>query len=280
MSSATQGLSAATQKAYEGPSQPASQGGAKVLGEDDFFQLLVTQLRYQNPLSPIGNTEYVAQLAQFTSLEQMRKVNENLTYLQMYQASINNSMAVSLIGKEVKVGTRQLRLSGGESNRLWYRVDADAADVRARIFDRDGSLVREVKLGSQEKGDYTFEWDGKDSSGSTVSDGDYTFEIVATDTDGGTVSVDYGVRARVTGVSFSDGVTYLVLGNQSVPLSEITEVYEGGSQDGESSSGNGSDSGSSQNSGVAASALRPNAENRPAGRVRFLLRPSSYFLLP
>ncbi len=76
------------------------------LGKDEFLKLLVTQLRNQNPLEPLDDKEFIAQMAQFSSLEQMQNMNENLGELLFYQremvASALLSEAVSLIGKEVK----------------------------------------------------------------------------------------------------------------------------------------------------------------------------------
>ena len=74
---------------------------SNVMGKDDFLNLLITQLQNQDPLNPTDSTEFTAQLAQFSSLEQLGNVNENLTELKHFQASINNSQAVALIGKAI-----------------------------------------------------------------------------------------------------------------------------------------------------------------------------------
>ena len=225
----TSGLSASTRAAYEGLSTTTETSGksARELGESDFYELMVAQLTHQDPLEPMSNTEYVAQLAQFTSLAQMTSVNENLIYLQLYEASINNTLAVSLVGKDVKVGSDELELNSGECNKIWYSLPSDASELEIRIKDSDGSLVRTVDLGSMEEGEYFYEWDGTDSNGNTVADGVYQFEIVASSDDGMSIEASSGVRARVTGISFEDGVTYLLLNGQKVPLSDITQVYEG-----------------------------------------------------
>jgi len=207
--------------------------GAAGLSEQDFYTLLVAQMKSQNPLEPMSNENYIAQLAQFSSLAQLGSVNENLMYLQMYQASLNNTLAVSLVGRDVKVGTSELELTGGQCNKVWYALESDASEVKILVKDADGSVVREEVLGAQEAGEYTVEWDGKDSSGNTVSDGTYSVEVIAKDEDGVSVSTTYGIRARVTGISFEEGITYLLLSGQKVPLSEITEIHEGESSDGE-----------------------------------------------
>lgn len=74
----------------------------KTLGRDDFLKLFVNQLKYQNPLKPLESTEFTAQLAQFSSLEQLFNVNNGIQSLLAYQNSINNGMSVGFIGRIVK----------------------------------------------------------------------------------------------------------------------------------------------------------------------------------
>jgi len=76
--------------------------GTTNLGKDDFLKLLVTQLRYQNPLEPMDNKEYIAQLAQFSSLEQMQNLNMQLA----------NLSAISTIGKTVRAVVEQKEIEG------------------------------------------------------------------------------------------------------------------------------------------------------------------------
>ncbi len=228
------GTSGVNGTSYDGTNYAQTTGkGAAGLSEQDFYTLLVAQMKSQNPLEPMSNEAYIAQLAQFSSLAQLGTINKNLMYLQLYQASLNNTLAVSLVGKEVKVGTSELELKGGQCNKVWYALESDASEIKILVQDADGSVVREEVLGAQEAGEYTVEWDGKDSQGNTVSDGTYTVQVIATDEDGVSVSVTYGIRARVTGISFDEGITYLLLNGQRVPLSEITEINEGESSDGE-----------------------------------------------
>jgi flagellar basal-body rod modification protein FlgD len=74
-----------------------------VLSKDDFLKLFVTQLRYQNPLDPMNNTEFTSQLAQFSSLEQLQNMNTQMNNLLLSQNSLQNTMISNLIGKQVKI---------------------------------------------------------------------------------------------------------------------------------------------------------------------------------
>ena len=85
------------------------------LGKDDFLKLFVAQLQNQDPLSPMESTEFTSQLAQFSSLEQLTNVNQNLDYLLMYQSSMNNAEAINFIGSTVKASGSSIGVKDGES---------------------------------------------------------------------------------------------------------------------------------------------------------------------
>ena len=86
--------------------QPVS-GAQNVLGKDDFLHLLTVQLRYQDPLNPMENTEFIAQMAQFSSLEQLQNMNQSLEKSQGSEAELHaafkNNLVTSLVGKSVEV---------------------------------------------------------------------------------------------------------------------------------------------------------------------------------
>jgi len=227
------GSSAVTGTSYSGTQTQATSKGAASLSEDDFYTLLVAQMKSQDPLKPMSNEAYIAQLAQFASLGQMGSVNDNLRYLQMYQASLNNTLSVSLVGKTVKAETNEITLKDGKCNDIWCELDSDASEVKVLVKDKDGNVVREEKLSGLESGEHVFKWDGKDSDGNAVSDGDYTFEITAKDEDGESVGLTSGILGRVTGIAFDQGITYLIMNGQRVPLSDVSEIQEGESSNDE-----------------------------------------------
>jgi len=99
------------------------------LGKDDFLNLLITQLQNQDPLSPMDSTEFSAQLAQFSSLEQLSNVNENLETLLLYQGSLNNSQAVSFIGKTITASGDSVLITDGIPDNIHFELAGDASNA-------------------------------------------------------------------------------------------------------------------------------------------------------
>jgi len=201
-----------------------SSSGINILGKDDFLNLLITQLQHQDPLSPMESAEFTSQLAQFSSLEQMSNVNKNLEVLQLYQASINNSQAVDFIGKTIKALGNSIGVSDGVADQVHFELAENASDTIIHIYDSDKKLVKTIQAGGLNAGEQSVEWDATDNDGNKVPDGSYTFEVVATDTGGNPVSAKTLITATVSGVSFKNGTTYLMAGNQEIPIGSVFSV--------------------------------------------------------
>ena len=199
---------------------------ATILGKDDFLTLLITQLQNQDPLDPTDSVEYTAQLAQFSSLEQLSNVNQNLEYLQLYQASINNAQAVSFIGKEVTALGNGIQISEGSAEACEFHLTAAASGVTINIYNEAGDLVKTIEAGSMDAGRQSVQWDATDQNGNPLKDGDYTFEVLAVDADGQAVeSITYSTGI-VSGVTFIDGTTYFMVDDQKIPIADIIEVNQ------------------------------------------------------
>jgi flagellar basal-body rod modification protein FlgD len=195
------------------------------LGREAFLQLLISQLANQDPLSPVQDHEFVSQLATFSSLEQLESLNEAMQASVLMDQSVNNSLATTLIGKEVLAEGSVIRL--GAEGSIEFELDL-AEEASAQIFVRDahGNVVRRIDRGSLGPGRNEILWDGLSGSGERAAAGQYTVEVVATNAAGDRVESVAMVRAKVTGVRFVDGVGFLMLGNASIPLSSVREVLE------------------------------------------------------
>ncbi len=193
------------------------------LGRQAFLELLISQLENQDPLAPLQDHEFVAQLATFSSLEQLEGINNGMQTSLLMNQSVNNSLATNLIGKEILASGESVAL--GEDGQVSFQLDLSAeADVQILIRDSEGNLVRRLDRGSLDAGTSTVDWDGMTDSGARADAGEYTVDVVATDEQGLPVIADTKVRARVDGVRFIDGTAYLLVEGAEIPVSDVVEV--------------------------------------------------------
>jgi flagellar basal-body rod modification protein FlgD len=206
-----------------GTAQPAT-SKPTVLGKDDFLNLLITQLQNQDPLNPTDSTEFTAQLAQFSSLEQLNNVNTNLEQLQNFQASANNSQAVSLLGKEITTNGNFLQLTDGGPVGFDLSLSSDAATVVSSVYDSTGGFVKSFESQNMAAGQHTLFWDGTDRDGNPAVDGSYTFEILAADADGHDIKTETFFTGTVDKVTFENNTPFLISGNQKIAVGDVIKV--------------------------------------------------------
>jgi flagellar basal-body rod modification protein FlgD len=216
-------IPSATDSITAGAAQSAG-GPTKELDRDAFLSLLITQLQNQDPLDPTDSVEFTAQLAQFSSLEQLGNVNDNLKQLQAFQASINNSQAVSLIGKEITANGKSLQYTGDQPAGCGFKLDGDAALVVISIYDQTGNYVKSFEGQNLAAGHHTLYWDGTDQNGNASAPGSYTFEVQAADANGKTIETTSFFNGLVNKVFFENNITYVIAGGQKVALGDIVEV--------------------------------------------------------
>lgn len=199
---------------------------AASLGKDDFLNLLVTQLKSQDPLNPMEGTEFTAQLAQFSSLEQLYNVNANLGELSTGQATQSNAQAVGFIGRHVTAAGDRVAVAAGQAGDIHFFLDRSAASVQVQVSDATGRPVRTLEPGALEGGDRSLTWDGCDGQGRPLADGLYTVRVQAADLDGRAVPTTPYVRALVQGVDFSSGRARLETAQGLVDLGAVWQVQE------------------------------------------------------
>lgn len=194
------------------------------LGQDVFLNLLITQLKNQDPLEPMEGTEFVTQLAQFSELDELRELTTAQADLQNYMASLNNFAAVSLLGKEVEFSGDQLTHQGGGSSEIKFSLPSDAAEVTVYLYDAGGNLVHTLNQGPMEAGNQTSIWNGTDDTGQPLPSGTYRCEVVAKDGAEGLIAVELMERGTVQEVAFEDGVPMMRVGDRWISLSEIQGI--------------------------------------------------------
>ncbi|MEA3297131.1 MAG: flagellar hook capping FlgD N-terminal domain-containing protein [candidate division Zixibacteria bacterium] len=216
---------------------------SKELGKNDFLQLMITKLQYQDPLNPMEDEDFIAQLAQFSSLEQMNNIAEGIStsnewdYLQMQ--SINNTMAAGLIGKDVKASYSGVFVDSDNTPRISYTMDQSASNVSFVIRNANNEVVATVEAQDVQAGVGSIEWDGCDDRGNRVDDGFYSVEATAVDIAGNTFTPRLSLAGRVESIIYRDGSAFLTVCGCEIPLGDVTAIGEPGSFTGDDGQDNG-----------------------------------------
>ncbi len=212
-------------------SEQSVQANKKVLDKDDFLKLLVAKLSNQDPMNPIDDEDFIAQLAQFSSLEQMENMNSNLTedlqWNYLLSQTISNTMSTSLIGRTVRADSSQVYLKTGGSTDINLTLQEPASEVTITIRDENGQDVRTITSENSDRGNMVIEWDGLTDDGVQAASGFYTVSAEAVDINGNDFNPGLYVEGRVKGVTYNDGIAYLSIEGQDVPLASVLEVKEG-----------------------------------------------------
>lgn len=191
-----------------------------------FLSLLTTQLKNQDPLSPVDSNEFTAQLTQMAGVEQQLLTNDLLTGLLKAQQGDGLTGAAQYIGKDATAVWAATRFEDGEAN--WsYELAADATDATLEVLDASGKVVWSGPPPEKTNGMHDFKWDGKTTGGGQVDDGGvYTLKVVAKDGAGKAVDSQVLIRGRVTGVEMYDNTPFVIIGNSIMPVSSLIALEE------------------------------------------------------
>lgn len=198
----------------------------KSMGKNDFLKMLVAQLQSQDPLNPMDSTGFTAQLAQFSSLEQLQNIDASLIALKAAQKVSTNAKAVDFIGKDITATGDLFELASGQDALLAYSLDGDAASVYLKVYDSEGNFVEDLELGAQSAGKHSASWNGRNFRGLKMPAGKYTFQVMAIDQEGNSVPSHTFTAGKVSGVDFKDGKAYLLVDGQRIGMGDIVQVSE------------------------------------------------------
>jgi len=151
----------------------------KELGKNEFLNLLVAQLNNQDPLAPQENGAFIAQLAQFSTVEGVEKLNTSMSSLLSGYQSSQALQASSLVGRKVIVPTDKAVVDTSETFKASLTLPASSDNVYVNVYDSAGTVVNRINLDQQAAGNVSFMWDGKNASGNLMPPGPYRFEAQA-----------------------------------------------------------------------------------------------------
>jgi flagellar basal-body rod modification protein FlgD len=200
--------------------------GASTLGKDSFLQLLVTQMQNQNPLDPQDNSEFVAQLAQFSSLETMQNLSTSVDAIGgMYQSS-QALQASSLVGRSVIADSSSTNVDTSKGMTGQVVLPSTSTVTSVEISDSTGTVVRTLDLGEQAAGNASFTWDGTDEAGQALATGNYTFKATGS-LDGTNTGLTTYLPATVTSVTMGSAGTAMTLNlanGENIALSKVQQI--------------------------------------------------------
>jgi flagellar basal-body rod modification protein FlgD len=197
------------------------------LGKDEFLQLLVSQLRNQDPMNPSDPKDFAAQLAQFSSVEQLLNISEAIQAQSEMNnnliGAVNSTTALGLIGKQVVVegNTIDLPSQGNASVRIDVGGNGGTGEVILR--DAAGVEVARVPLSRVDGGTQTLDLSGVVG---TVPAGRYTYEVQVVDGTGSAVDVTQYARMRVEGLKYTPSGPVLMSGGVSLTLGQVVEISD------------------------------------------------------
>ncbi|HDQ39880.1 MAG TPA: flagellar hook assembly protein FlgD [Desulfonatronum sp.] len=206
------------------PEDPKT-GNKSELDRNAFLRLLTTQLAHQDPLNPMEDKEFVAQLAQFSSLEQLNNISESLGEFKEVFARQELQNAVSFIGKEIRAEGWSISKNGTAVSSFSYELPEVAEKLYMNIMDANGNIVRSIILPGRMPGQHEFIWDGKDHNNNDLPDGVYSIFMAAEGANGEALMVNTKTSGVVSGVVNEEDQIFLRLADgRKVNFREVLEV--------------------------------------------------------
>ena len=203
---------------------PAAVEDKTSLSNDDFMQLLLVELQYQDPTEPTDTEKILTQTSQLATLESTDKTNQALEDLASSLAASNDFSTISAIGKTADLGSNAIALEDGGSSTFEMYFPNDIEQGTVEIEDQNGNVVKTLDVGTNPSGVYQFTWDGTDQSGAAAEEGIYSVSASYTDSSNQAQTTRVGTYP-IESVRFDQGKTLVKVGSSYVPLENIKEVY-------------------------------------------------------
>lgn len=192
---------------------------------NNFLILLTTQIQNQDPLNPTDSSEFTNQLVQFSQVEQQINTNQKLDAISQSQLSTIASTSLGFIGMDVSYPGRIVAFDGDTKRTISYEFEEKVYDANINIRDEKGNLVYQEALAGEE-GIHEFVWDGSHIGGGKADPGGYQVSIDAFKGDGDFANVNVEVDGRVEGIQTIDGKVYVVIGEQTIPITNLTRALQ------------------------------------------------------
>ncbi len=204
---------------------PAGTNPNGILGKDDFLKLLLVELQYQDPTEPMDSEKILSQTSQLATLESSENTNKSLEQLSASLLSSTQFSTVSAIGKIADTGSNGLIYEQGNNTSFEIYFPEAIATGNVEIKDANGNLVRTIPIAPNDRGVYSFDWNGITDGGNVADSGVYYIEASYANTSGQTLKTRAGAYP-IESVRFENGQSLLKLGSSYVPFDSIVEIYQ------------------------------------------------------
>ncbi|UYL08747.1 flagellar hook assembly protein FlgD [Bdellovibrio sp. SKB1291214] len=209
------------------PTKKVRTTGNPNLDKDAFFKLMLAQMKNQDPTNPMKSHEMAAQLANFSSLEQMQNMNRTLEELKNAQKPSENFQALNLIGKAVAGdSSKVVRGANDKDHDFKFSLPMAADEVTVKVRDADGAVVRTYNLKGLKQGENKLTWNGEDEKGMKAAMGEYQFIAEAKTADGKKLGIKTDFDGVITGVSYSADGPVLNVGNQAIRFRDVKKITD------------------------------------------------------
>lgn len=205
------------------PSASETAGVSLAKNFDTFLTLLTTQLKNQDPTSPMDSKEFTNQLVQFSQVEQSINQNKNLEKLISLFSAQQSSNLVGYIGKEIDINTNKANLTTTTPATWYYNLPEEATSGELRVIDKNGKIVHTAQL-EKTKGEHSFVWDGTVTGGNKLLPGEYKLEVVAKDATSAKIDTTVKTRGVVDSIERVDGTDYLVVGGKKFAAADVLSL--------------------------------------------------------
>lgn len=187
----------------------------KTLGKDDFLKIMLTQMKHQDPTNPFKAEQMATEMAQFTSVEQLQNVNQNLAKMANQNQPLERLAMTGLIGKKITVDRGRFPHTEGTNESLSFNLPKDSPQVKIAIISDGGEVVLEKDVGAMKAGENSFTWDGLKSNSLPTKSGGFMLKVEAQDERGQQMQLNSMAQARVIGVSFEGAEPFFLIGDST-----------------------------------------------------------------
>lgn len=207
------------------PAKKQGSQDATRLDQNDFLELMLAQVRHQDPFKPMQNGEFLAQMAQFSTVSGIQEMQESLKQLTESQYANQALQASGLVGRTVLLPSARGSLTEEGTLKGFLDLPASTSKAVVNVLDEAGSLIRTIDLGARSAGMAEFVWDGKNSGGQQMSAAAYRIQAQAAQ-DGKMVTVNTLLNAKVEGVTLAAGAGGLVLNLSDGSRADFKDVRQ------------------------------------------------------